>query len=75
MKKFFGLVVVVLFAASFARAQQKAEVAISLNEQFFDALLDAVFTNLKPPSFPLAAAAASPKSDESIQRSAVSRKF
>ena len=55
MKKFFVLIIVVLFFASFARAQQRtAEVAISLNEQFFDALLDAVFTNLKPPSFPLA---------------------
>lgn len=63
MKKFFGLIFIIVIFVSFARAQQKAEVAISLNEQFFDALLDAVFTNLKPPSFPLAGAI--PKSEMS----------
>lgn len=52
-KKAFGLICAILMLASFAKAQQ-AEVTVSLNERFFDALLDAVFTNLKPPSFPLA---------------------
>ena len=33
---------------------QTAEVTVSLNERFFDALLDAIFTNLKTPSFPIA---------------------
>ena len=54
MKKFFGLVLSVLLFVSMANAQQTAEVTISLNEKFFDALLDAVFTNLKTPSVPLA---------------------
>ena len=40
---------------SSAQAQQ-AEVTIQLNEQFFDALLDALFKNMNPPEFPLAAA-------------------
>ena len=52
MKKVAGLVLVILSAVSFAKAQQ-AEVTISLNEQFFDALLDAVFKN-SAPEFPLA---------------------
>ncbi len=30
-----------------------AEATITLNEQFMNSLLDAVFTNLRPPSFPL----------------------
>lgn len=33
---------------------QKAEVTISLNEPFFDALLDSVFQNFEPPEFSLA---------------------
>lgn len=52
MKKVAGLVLVMFLAVSFAKAQQ-AEVTISLNEQFFDALLDAVFKN-SAPEFPLA---------------------
>jgi hypothetical protein len=32
---------------------QSAEVTISLNERFFDAVLDATFANLKQPDFPL----------------------
>ena len=42
-----------LISVSFAKAQQ-AEVSISLNEQFFDALLDAVFKNSGAVEFPLA---------------------
>lgn len=53
MKKITSLIFALLLLASFANAQ-KADVQISLNEQFFDALLDAIFTNLKEPSFPLA---------------------
>ncbi len=53
--------------ASVANAQ-KADVQISLNEQFFDALLDAIFTNLKEPSFPLATS--SPKSEVQSPKSA-----
>lgn len=42
----------VLFVAS--AAAQKAEVTISLNETFFDALLDSVFQNYDPPEFSIA---------------------
>lgn len=47
---------------SFANAQgaQRAEVTVSLNEAFFDALLDGIFLNLDPPRFTIADRAGSP---------------
>jgi hypothetical protein len=53
MRKFSGLILSVLLLISAAQAQQ-AEVTIQLNEQFFEALLDAIFKNTSPPEFPLA---------------------
>jgi hypothetical protein len=53
-KAFLGLTLVLIISASFARAQT-AEVTISLNEQFFDALIEAIFKNSNPPEFPIAA--------------------
>ena len=67
MKKIIHLIFALLLFASFANAQ-KADVQISLNEQFFDALLDAIFTNLKEPSFPLAES--NPKSEVQSPKSA-----
>lgn len=55
MKKFAVLLLTILLGVSFARAQQ-AEVTIQLNEQFFDALLDALFQNGGAPEFPIAKA-------------------
>lgn len=54
MKKVLSLVFMLILSASFAKAQA-AEVTIQLNEQFFDALLDAIFKNAGAPEFPLAA--------------------
>jgi hypothetical protein len=51
-KKFLTLLFVFCLWALPVRAQT-AEVTISLNEQFFDALLDAIFKNTKPPEIPL----------------------
>lgn len=42
---------------------QKTEITITLNEQFFDALLDAMFQNAAPPEFAIAA-----KTDEEKER-------
>lgn len=42
------------------RSNQAAEVTITLNEQFFNSLLDVIFTKLKAPSFPLSIAKAEP---------------
>ena len=53
MKKFFSAVFSILIFISVAKAQM-AEVTIQLNEQFFDALLDAMFKNANPLEFPLA---------------------
>src|SRR5690349_5353704 len=52
MKKISGLILTVLLMIVSAQAQQ-AEITIQLNEQFFDALLDAIFKNTNPPEFPL----------------------
>ena len=52
MKKFLSLFFSVLFFVSLANAQT-AEVTVSLNEQFFETLLDAIFKNFNAPEFPL----------------------
>ncbi|MCY7377388.1 MAG: hypothetical protein LH472_15620 [Pyrinomonadaceae bacterium] len=52
-KKVLSLILAVLISVSLAKAQT-AEVTVSLNEQFFDALLDAIFKNFDAPEFPLA---------------------
>ena len=59
-KKLLSLIFTVLMLSAFANAQT-AEVSVSLNEKFFDVLLDALFKNFNPPEFPLAAN--SPKSE------------
>ncbi|MDQ6788145.1 MAG: hypothetical protein M3033_15175 [Acidobacteriota bacterium] len=53
MKKLLTAIFSCLLLVSSLQAQS-AEVTVSLNEHFFDALLDAIFTNLKTPSFPIA---------------------
>ena len=46
-------VLCVLFVSVSAANAQRTDVTITLNEQFFDALLDAVFQNAGAPEFPL----------------------
>lgn len=45
--------IVAVFLLVSSAAAQRTEVTISLNEQFFDTLLDAIFQNSPPPEFPL----------------------
>ena len=52
-KKVLSSIFSVLLLASLANAQT-AEVSVALSEQFFDALLDAIFKNFNAPEFPLA---------------------
>lgn len=52
MKKILGLILSVLLLITSAQAQN-AEVTIQLNEQFFDALVEAIFKYSNPPEFPL----------------------
>lgn len=51
-RPFAACLAVFLFIS--AASAQKAEVTISLNETFFDALLDSVFQNFAPPEFSVA---------------------
>lgn len=53
MKKYLGVFFLILLSSPFAAAQ-RAEVTIQLNEQFFDAVLDAIFSSAVPLEFPLA---------------------
>ncbi|MEO6589674.1 MAG: hypothetical protein ABIP06_10245, partial [Pyrinomonadaceae bacterium] len=52
LKRFFCLIFTFCLLASAAKAQT-AEITIQLNEQFFDALLDALFQNGGSPEFPI----------------------
>ena len=60
MKKVLSLIFAIMMCASLAQAQT-AEVSVALNEQFFDALLDAIFKNFNAPEFPLAQNDSEPK--------------
>ena len=53
-KQFIPIVLTVFLFAS-AAAAQRPEVTISLNEAFFDSLLDAVYQNSPPLEFSMAA--------------------
>jgi hypothetical protein len=68
-RKISSLIFTILMCASLAKAQT-AEVSVALNEQFFDALLDAIFKNFNAPEFPLAQS--SPKSQVPSLKSQVS---
>src|SRR4051812_21023549 len=52
--KHSAIVVLSILVFVSSAAAQRAEVAITLNEAFFNALLDSVFTNFDPPEFPIA---------------------
>ena len=43
----------VLLCTISSLGQQRTEITISLNEQFFESLIDAIFQNSPPPQFPL----------------------
>lgn len=62
MKKAAILLFLMIVFVSAAKAEP-AELTISFNENFMDALLDAVFANVPPPEFPLANAFSEPGSD------------
>jgi hypothetical protein len=68
-KRVLALALSIISLVSAANAQQ-AEVTVTLNEQFFDALLDAIFKNTTPPEFPISGA--SPNSKVQSPKSLVS---
>ena len=53
-KRVFTAILAVLFIYSAATAQ-KPELSLTINEPFFDALLDSLFKNFDPPEFSIAA--------------------
>lgn len=73
-KKILSLIFSVLMSVSWAQAQN-AEVTVSLNEQFFDKLLDAIFTNLKQPEFALAKNENLPRAEKTSLISALNGKY
>ena len=56
MKVFVLTITLLVFPANLFA--QKTEIGISFSEQFFDALLDAVFLHAAPPEFSLAGTSA-----------------
>jgi len=68
INKFLSLLFTLCLFASIASAQ-KAEVTITLNEAFFDALLDAIFQNAAPPEFPISGKMALAEYDSSYASS------
>lgn len=63
--RYLAAVLAVCFFTLAATAQ-RAEVTLSLNEGFFDSLLDTVFQNFDPPQFPLRDGEQTPGCDETI---------
>jgi hypothetical protein len=53
MKKIIGLAILIFLGIGTVQAQA-AEVTVTLNEQFFDSLIDAIFKNGKAPEFLIA---------------------
>lgn len=62
----FLFVVAILFLISNAYSQ-KAEVTVSLNEPFFDALLDSMYQNFEAPQFPISNSAGSASCSETVK--------
>ena len=56
------------------KATGAAEVTVTLNEQFFNSLLEAIFTRLKPPRYPLSLASAGEKEEEESARLGIPNK-
>ncbi|MDQ4120582.1 MAG: hypothetical protein M3209_03945 [Acidobacteriota bacterium] len=52
-RKLLFVFVILLFSVGSGRAQNAPEITVTLNEQFLNSFLDAVFTNLNTPTFQL----------------------
>ncbi|MFN0138848.1 MAG: hypothetical protein ACKVQW_02020 [Pyrinomonadaceae bacterium] len=66
IKRRFLLVIGLLVLATSASAQ-KAEVTVSLNEPFFDALLDSIYQNFDAPQFPISNSGGSASCSETVK--------
>jgi len=52
-----AILLIVLTGLTANASAQRTEITLTLNEQFFDALIDATFKNFDPPAFPIGAGA------------------
>ncbi len=66
-KRFSAAISVVFLLAIATTAQQRAEVTVSLNEPFFDALLDSMYQNFEAPQFPISNSGGSASCSETIK--------
>lgn len=64
--RFLIVIALLLFFASSVSAQ-RAEVTVSLNEAFFDALLDSMYQNFEPPQFPISNSGGSASCSETVK--------
>jgi hypothetical protein len=62
----FLIVIALLVCASSASAQ-RAEVTVSLNEAFFDAMLDSMYQNFEAPQFPISNSGGSASCSETVR--------
>jgi len=67
---FFNTALVLTVLAGFASAvsAQRTEITLTLNEQFFDALIDATFKNFDPPAFPIGGGAIASNDANFVER-------
>lgn len=61
----FAFALMAFFATSISA--QKAEVTVSLNEPFFDALLDSIYQNFDAPQFPISNSGGSANCSETVR--------
>ena len=66
IRRLLPTILLALIAFAGAANAQTAEVALRLDEKFFDALLEAVFKNSSPPEFPLSLNTTDSDSSESL---------
>lgn len=66
MKTAFLFVIFSCFALT--AAAQRTEVTLTVNEQFFDALIDATFKNFDPPAFPIGGGAVAANDTNFVER-------
>lgn len=66
-RKLLFVFAILLFSGNFARAQNAPEVTVTLNEQFLNSFLDAVFANLDTPTFQLSKAESSNPKVEKVK--------
>jgi hypothetical protein len=61
------LIVIALLVCASSVSAQRAEVTVSLNEAFFDAMLDSMYQNFEAPQFPISNSGGSASCSETVR--------